>query len=148
LAHFRILTKILAIVMLMAVVAGVISWLGIRALGSLNEGAENMKAASKRALVAARANQNVIALNRAEFRSALDPRTENREQVRKVVEEQMKLFNERIEEVGKTRDERARGMMPDVKQAWSAYQQSMENTYRLVDEAKDAQLSDGTQRLR
>jgi methyl-accepting chemotaxis protein len=35
LARFRILTKIPAIVLLMAAVAGSISWLGITALGSL-----------------------------------------------------------------------------------------------------------------
>src|ERR1700736_5703420 len=121
LARFRILTKILAVVMLMACVAAVISWFGIRALGSLNESADNMNAASKRALLAARANQNVIALNRAEFRAALDPRPENREEVKKVADEQAKTFLERIDEVGKTRDEQARSMIPAVKQAWSAY---------------------------
>jgi methyl-accepting chemotaxis protein len=122
LARFRILTKILAIVMLMAVVAAVISALGISALSSLNAGADNMNAPSKRALIAARANQNVIALNRSEFRIALDPRPENREQVRKDVDEQTKEFQERIDELGKTRDEQARAMMPAVKEAWSAYQ--------------------------
>jgi methyl-accepting chemotaxis protein len=148
LARFRILTKILTIVMLMAAVAAGISWLGVRALGSLNDGAENMSAASKRALIAARANQNVITLNRAEFRAALDPRPENREQVRKVVDEEMKLFKDRIEDLSKTRDEQAKALMPAVKEAWSAYQQSMENTYRLVDGVKDVQLNDVTERLR
>jgi len=148
LARFRILTKILAIVALMAAVAAGISFLGIRALGSLNDGAENMSAASKRALTAARANQNVITLNRAEFRAALDPRPENREQVRKVVDEHMKLFKDRIEDLGKTRDEQAKALMPAVREAWSVYQQSMENTYRLVDAAKDVKLNDTTERLR
>jgi len=63
LAHFRILTKILAIVVVMAAVAAGISFLGIHALASLNDGADNMKFAAQRALDAARANQNVIALN-------------------------------------------------------------------------------------
>jgi methyl-accepting chemotaxis protein len=148
LARFRILTKILAVVMLMACVAAVISWFGIRALGSLNESADNMNAASKRALLAARANQNVIALNRAEFRAALDPRPENREEVKKVADEQAKAFLERIDEVGKTRDEQARSMIPAVKQAWSAYQLSMENTYRLVGEVKNVQMAEATERLR
>ena len=78
LARFRILTKILAIVVVMAAVAAGISFLGIHALASLNDGADNMKFAAQRALDAARANQNVIALNRAEFRVALDPTAENR----------------------------------------------------------------------
>jgi methyl-accepting chemotaxis protein len=148
LARFRILTKILAIVLLMAAVAGSISWLGITALGSLNEGTDNIKASAKRALTAARAGQNVLVLSRSEFRAALDPRQENREQVRKIVDEQIKMFNERIEDLGATRDDQTRAMLPAVKEAWSAYQQSMDTTYRLVDGAKDVQINDVTERLR
>ena len=87
LARFRILTKILAIVVVTAAVAAGISFLGIHALASLNDGADNMKFAAQRALDAARANQNVIALNRAEFRVALDPTAENRAEVHKVIDE-------------------------------------------------------------
>ena len=62
--------------------------------------------------------------------------------------EQAKTFAERIEDVGKTRDEQARAMIPAVKEAWAAYQLSMENTYRLVGEAKDVQVAEVTERLR
>ena len=78
LARFKILTKILAVIALMSAIAAGISWLGIHALSTLNDGADNMSFAAQRALEAARANQNVLAMNRAEFRVALDPRTENR----------------------------------------------------------------------
>src|ERR1043165_8886698 len=105
LARFRILTKILSIIVLMGGIAAGVAWIGINSLSSLNEKADAMSAASKRALTAARANQNVLALNRAEFRSALDPRVDNRVAARQVIEENLKLFNERIEEVSKTRDE-------------------------------------------
>lgn len=96
LSRFRILTKILAVIILMAAIAIGITVIGTNALKSANEGANNMSAASKRAFVAARAYQNVIALNRAEFRAALDPRQENRAEVRKIVDEQLKMFRERI----------------------------------------------------
>ena len=148
LSRFKVLTKILAIVMLMAAVAAVISWLGISALVALHDGAEYMHSSSKRALAGARANQNVIVLSRSEFRLALDPRPENREQVRKIVDEQTKTFEQRIDEVSKTRDEQARAMIPTVKEAWAAYQQSMQNTYRLADAAKDMQPGDLAERLR
>jgi methyl-accepting chemotaxis protein len=148
LARFRVLTKILAIIVVMAVIAGGISWLGISALGTLNAGADNMNRAAKRALLAARANQNVIAMNRAEFRAALDPRPENREQVNKVIEEQRKTFLERIEEVGKTRDDQARSMMPAVKDAFAAYDKDMQKTLRLVAAAKDVQVSEQTEQMR
>ncbi|MGY8661812.1 methyl-accepting chemotaxis protein [Bradyrhizobium sp. UFLA05-109] len=148
LGRFRILTKILAVIALMAIVACSITWLGIGALSTLNEGAENMRKAATRALLAARANQNVLALSRSEFRAALDPRPENREQVHKIVAEQMKSFLERIDEVGQTRDEKARAMIPAVKETWAAYQKSMETTLRLVDGLKDVQLSEQGEQLR
>jgi methyl-accepting chemotaxis protein len=148
LARFRVLTKILAVIALMAIVACTICWLGIRALNTLNEGADNMNKAAKRALTGARANQNVLVLSRSEFRAALDPRPENRAQVRKIVDEQMKTFQERIENLSQTRDEQARALLPAVKEAWTAYQKSMENTLRLVDGVKDTKLNDVTEQLR
>ena len=148
LARFRVLTKILVVIFLMSGIAGGISWLGVHALGSLNDGAERMDKAAQWALDAARANQNVIAMNRAEFRVALDPRPENRAEVRKFINEQVKMLNERIEDVGKTPDDQARAMLPGVKQALADYEKDMENTLRLADGAKDVQLNGLTEQLR
>ena len=148
LARFRILTKFLAVILLMAMVAGTVTWFGIRALTTLNESASDMSRASKRALLAARANQNVLALSRSEFRAAVDPRPESRTEVRKIVDQQTRTFQERIDEVGKTRDDQALAMMPAVKEAWAAYQKSMETTLRLVEEMKDAQSTEQAERMR
>jgi methyl-accepting chemotaxis protein len=148
LARFRILTKILAIVMLMATIAGGISFLGIHALASMNDGADNMNVAARRTMKGARANQNVIALNRAEFSLALDPRPENRAEVRKIVDAEMKLYRERIEDVSTTRDEQAKAMMPAVNEAMAAYEKGLGDMFRLAEAAKDVKLSDQTEGLR
>ena len=124
LARFRILTKILAIVIFMAGLASAIAYVGTSSLQSLNDNAGKMTEASKRELLAARANQNVIALNRAEFRSALDPRTENRAAARKIIDDNLKLIEERIAELAKTPDDRARALMPDVTVAYAAYRRT------------------------
>ena len=148
LARFRVLTKILAVIALMAVVACTVSWLSIRALSTLNEGADNMNRAAKRALTGARANQNVLVLSRSEFRAALDPRAENRAEVRKIVDEQIKTFQERIDDLSQTRDEQAKALIPAVKESWVIYRKSLEDTLRLVDGAKDTQLNEHTERMR
>ena len=148
LSRFRVLTKILAIVILMAGVAGTISWFAIDALATVAEGAALMKSAANRALLAARANQNVIALNRAEFRAALDPRNENREAALKVVEEQRKQFAERLEEVAKTKDDQARAMIPDVRSLYDEYVKGMEETFRVITAAKDMQISEQAEKMR
>jgi len=148
LSSFRILTKILALIGLLSIVAIGISWLGISSLRSLNDMADNMQLASRRALVAARANQSVLALNRAEFRASLDPRNENRNAARQVVDQALKNFGEQIDEIAKTRDERARALIPAVRQSFEAYQKTLENTFRVAEAAKDAQLSESAARLR
>jgi methyl-accepting chemotaxis protein len=148
LGRFKIITKILAVIMLLSVIAIAMSWMGIHAMASLNAGADNMSAASQRALEAARANQSVIALNRAEFRVALDPSPENRKAVHGVVDEQMRLFNERLADLGKTRDQQAMSLLPAVKDAMADYQRSLQNTLSLADSAKNVQLDDLTIQLR
>ena len=148
LARFKIITKILAVIMLLGAVTVGTSWLGIHAMASLNAGADNMSAAAQRALEAARANQSVIALNRAEFRVALDPSPENRAAVHGVIDEQNKLFNDRLADLGKTSDAQAMSMLPAVKTAMAEYQRDLQNTLALADSAKNVQLGDMTIQLR
>ena len=148
LARVKIITKILAVIMLLAAVAACTSWLGIRAMSSMNDDAETMASTAKRALEAARASTSLITLSSAEFQVALDPRPENRAIVHKLVDEQIKLFKERVEDFSKTRDEKTRAMMPAIKEAMAAYEENMEKTLRLADEIKDAQLSEQVERLR
>jgi methyl-accepting chemotaxis protein len=148
LARVKIITKILAVILMLGAVAVGTSWLGIHAMGAMNEDAETMTSTAKRALEAARASTAVISLSGAEFQIALDPRPENRSVVRKIVDEQMKLFKERFEDFGKTRDEQTRAMLPGIKETMTAYEKSLENTLRLADETKDVQLHEQIERLR
>jgi methyl-accepting chemotaxis protein len=148
LARFKIITKVLVVIMLLAAVAVGTSWLGIRAMSSMNIDAETMSSTAKRALEAARASTSVITLSSAEFQIALDPRPENRAAVHKVVDEQKKLFNERFEDFAKTRDEKTRSMVPAIRETMAAYEKGLENTLRLADETKDVQLADQVERLR
>ena len=115
LARFKIITKMLAVILLLAAVAAGTSWLGIHTMAAMNAGADNMSFAAQRALEAARANQSVIALNRSEFRIALDPSPENRSAVHGMIEEQLKSFNERLAGLSTTRDEQAKSLVPAVK---------------------------------
>ena len=148
LARFKIITKIIAVVLLLSTVTASVSWLGVRALSSLNDGADNMKAAAARVLQVARANQNVIVLNRAEFRVALDPSVENRAEVRKIIDEQMKLYEAAIAGISQTRDDKARSMVPAVNEAMADYKRGMENTLHMAGEVKDTQLSADAAKLR
>jgi len=148
LGRFRILSKILGIVLLLCGIGAAIAWIGVSALSDLSEKAGVMSTAAKRALLAARANQNVIALNRAEFRSALDPRDDNRLAARDVINAQLKQYQERFDEVSQTPDEKAKTLLPGVREAFSAYKSQMDTTLAAVDAEKSAKLSDSADKLR
>ncbi|CCD97781.1 methyl-accepting chemotaxis protein [Bradyrhizobium sp. STM 3809] len=148
LSRFRILTKVLSIVVLLSSVAAVMAYLGISALGDLSDRADAMSVAARRALLAARANQNVIALNRAEFRGALDPSDENRLAAREVIQTQLKQYDERFALVSETPDEKAKAMLPEVKQAFAAYKSQLEKTLAVIDAEKSSKISDSAARLR
>ena len=148
LARVKIITKILAVILLLGAVAIGTSWLGIRAMSSMNDDAETMTSTAKRALEAARASTSVISLSSAEFQVALDPRPENRATVRKIVDEQMKLFKERFEDFGKTRDEKTLAMLPAIRDTMATYEKSLQNTLRLADETKGVELAEQIERLR
>ena len=147
-SRFRILTKILAIIVVLSVISGVMAWLGISALQSVAERSDTMARSAERALLATRANNNVVALNRAEFRSALDPRDENRLAARGLINEQLKQLEERIAEVAKTRDDKTQALMPAVRSALAAYQAQMKQTLHAVDEAKSAEITKSAETLR
>src|ERR1700704_525622 len=148
LARFRVLTKILVVVMLLSTLAAGITWLGVSALSSLNTGTANMASAAKRALVATRAAQSVLVLNRSEFAVALDPSEQNRAEMKKAIEAQLKNFHERIEDTGKPRDEKARSMLPAVMQAFAAYKKDLDNTLRLVDSVHTVDMTEQSKQLR
>jgi methyl-accepting chemotaxis protein len=148
LGRFRILSKILGIVVLLCGIGAAIAWIGVSALSDLSQKADEMSVAAKRSLLAARANQNVIALNRAEFRSALDPRDDNRLAARDVINAQLKQYQERFEEVSQTPDEKAKTLLPGVRDAFSAYKSQMDTTLAAVEAEKASKLSESADKLR
>ena len=148
LARFRVLTKILSVVVLLSAISVGLTWLGVSSLKSLSDATDIMEAASGRALAAAQLNQDVIAINRAEYRVGVDPRVENRAAARKVVEERMKLLNERLLQIAKTPDEQAQKLLTGVKEVWTRYQPEIEDTFKTADAIKNFQMTAELERLR
>ncbi|WP_257169247.1 methyl-accepting chemotaxis protein [Bradyrhizobium sp. SRS-191] len=147
LSRFRILTKILAIVLLLSAMMGVLSYMATGAMRDLNDNAERMARAARRSMLAARANTNVMSIVGAEYRSALDPRDDNRNATHHIIDEQMKGFKERLDEVAKTSDQEAQAMLAGVRDAFAAYQGSIAKTMAVVEAASSSQISDSAQKL-
>ncbi|MBV8699465.1 methyl-accepting chemotaxis protein [Bradyrhizobium sp.] len=147
LGRFRILTKILAVVLLLAALMGSLAYLATSALNDQNQRAVRMAAAAKRSMLAARANVNVMSMIGAEFRSALDPRDDNRKAAGHVIDEQVRLFRERLDEVAKTSDQQVQALLPSVRETFAAYQQSVATTLAAVDAASSTKTSETAQKL-
>jgi methyl-accepting chemotaxis protein len=146
--RFRILPKILAIILLLSGALVLTALIAISALQVQNENAEVMTSAGKRALLATRANNNILAISRAEYRSALDPRDENRLAARKVIDDQLKEFKDRLETMAKTSDTEAQALLPAVREAFSTYEQALTQTLLAVDGASSAKVTETAEKLR
>ncbi len=72
LSQFRVLTKILAVIGVMAANAIAIAFVGTTALSSLNDATDLMEQKAASALLAARLSRDAIALNRSEYMLVAD----------------------------------------------------------------------------
>lgn len=148
LSNTKILIKILAVVVLMAGIAVGLSWLGIHSMGSMNDDAVQMSAAAKRAVKAARANLDIVAMNRAEFDIAMDPRPENVADAKKQIEAELKAFNARMADIEQTQDAKVRAMILPAKDAVETYEKDVRNTLQIAEQLKNVQVSAETEGLR
>lgn len=96
LSRFRVLTKILAVVLLLSGVAGAIAYVGIGSLKVLSDTAARITRNGNSAVLAARMNVALLEISRAELRLAADPRAEARAAAKREIEAQTQLFNERF----------------------------------------------------
>jgi methyl-accepting chemotaxis protein len=147
-ARFRILSKILMIIAVLSLITGLMAWLGISSLHSVSDRSDTMARSAARALLATRANNNLVVINRAEFLTALDPRDENRLAARAVIDDQIKQLEDRLAEVAKTQDQKSQALMPAVRSSLAAYQSQIKQTLQLADESKSADLTRSAEKLR
>jgi methyl-accepting chemotaxis protein len=147
LSRFRVLTKIVAVICLMAAVAGGITFLGINSLRSLNAATDLMELAAKRALAAARVYQSSVMINRGEYRIGMDPRAENRNLVSGLVEEQTKRLNENLTVVSQTNDAAALKHIAEIKAQWQAYQPDIRDVFDKAAAVKNFQATTELEQL-
>jgi len=115
---------------MVAAMAG-IAGMGVQALATLYQATEEMELAGTEAVLGARLNQNVIALNRAEFRLAADPAEMT--DVRKVIAEQRAQLEERLTAVEKTADTEQKAMLLAARSQYDAYLRELDQTLSTVE---------------
>ncbi|GLH79912.1 methyl-accepting chemotaxis protein [Bradyrhizobium sp. SSBR45G] len=147
LSRFRVLTKILAIVLLLSGVTAAVAYIATNALYDQNQNAERMVRAAHRSLLAARANTNIMSMVSEEFRSALDPSTDNRNAAHHAIDEESKIFDERLAEIAKTTDKETVAMLPEVRAAFANYKNTVAATLVAVETASAVPTTEAAKTL-
>jgi methyl-accepting chemotaxis protein len=148
LSRFRVLTKLLAVIAILSVVATGITVLGVTSLKSLSDATERMEHASANATLAQALAANLNAMNRGEFRIVVDPREQNRVAVRNAIEAERKTFNERLQRLKKNGGEVTMAHMGAIESGWSRYLKELDDTYVIASGIKDVQINADLAELR
>ena len=149
LARFRVLTKIIAIVCLLSVVAVGITWLGISSLKTLSNAAHTMDVKANKSLTAQRLVTNLLTINRAEFELSSDPTPEVKKATRQITEQQVKLFRERFKWLKEhTTQAAAKAQLYDLESGWEAYQEDLKATLHAADAITDFKITPEMEKLR
>jgi methyl-accepting chemotaxis protein len=148
LSHFRILTKILAVIVLLAAIATGVTIVGVRSLKSLSDATDVMEVAANDALVGARMNSNLLAISRGEFRITADPRPESVQEVRKLIDEEVDQFKARLAELAKNADGETKANLREIEKGWTEYQKEVASTFKSADAVKTFQMSAELETLR
>jgi methyl-accepting chemotaxis protein len=133
LSNFRILTKIIGIIVMLSCVAAGIAYLGISSLKSLDEATDRMQLAAANALETQRLSVSVVAINRAEFRIAADPRPENYQEARKVIETELGLFRQRFDNLDKKMTGPQRAKLDEIQAKFRQYLGELDGTYKAAE---------------
>jgi methyl-accepting chemotaxis protein len=133
-SDLKIAHKLLLLVGLLSAATVAVSVTGVRGVTTLGQATADIDLAGTEALRGARLNQNVIAMNRAEFRAALDP--SQIEDVRKVVAEQRQEAERRLADLRRTADAEQARLLDRVDAAYRAYLPELEDTLRTAANSK------------
>ena len=148
LSRFRILTKILAVVLLLSAVAGAIAYVGIGALDQLNDTAKELNQNADSSVLAARMNVALVSINRAEFRMATDPRPEARKESQQEIDTALKLFGDRLKKLIELNNPATKVHAAAIQERWTKYMQNVEVTTKTAEAVKSFEMTEELGKLR
>ncbi|HEX2841717.1 methyl-accepting chemotaxis protein [Hyphomicrobium sp.] len=147
LSNFKVLTKILAVIGVMALVAITITFFGTRSLSNLNDATNIMETKAGGALLAARISRVVVSLNRAEYVLASNPTPETRAKIRSEVDEELKAFAERLTSLKKSVSQEDEKHVVEIETAFASYSKELEDTFRVADQIRDFTATEDMKKL-
>ena len=143
-ANLRLVYKVMLLVAIMGLVTAIVGFVGYSNVSHLATAAVEIDGADGLALKAARMNQAVLGLSRAEYRAGFDPSPATMADVEKNVAQRKEQFEGGLAALraGASEDEKA--ALSKLEDDFHHYLQSVEDTIAKVHERKeDAQMDEG-----
>ena len=149
LSRFRILTKILAVIALLSIGAAGITVLGIASLKQIAEQTGLVSRTASEALLLARINTNLQALNAGIYRIVSDPRPESRREARAAIEKEAETFKKRFAALSElVVSEESKAHLAQISNEWMALSADLETIYQAAEAVQDFQMTQEMQRVR
>jgi methyl-accepting chemotaxis protein len=132
LANWKILYKLMLLVGAMSAIIVVVSLTGVVSLRSTVATTNTVADDGKIALAGARMNQNILSLNRAEFRLVSDPSAQTLEEVTKIIAENKQLLEDRIAQSRKGADSEEITKLDAIDAKLKTYDDELKGTLEMV----------------
>jgi len=132
LSHLRITYKILVLVAVMALATGIVGSIGYSNVGKLGVMAKQIDAADTLALKAARVNQMVLTLNRAEYHLGMDPSPEMIARTQDAVIGYKERFDQGMADLKANANEQEKALLRKAEDDYKAYLVELEDTFATV----------------
>jgi methyl-accepting chemotaxis protein len=146
LADLRIKTKLFLLIGFLAVVTCITAADGIMRLMAGNATLHEVDQIDQAQLMASRMNQNLVIMNRAEYRVAADPTADTVRAARAVSDDNRKLFEERFDQVRSHAHADEIAMLDGISASYHAYAASKQKTFDEATAASAAAVLPDAQR--
>jgi methyl-accepting chemotaxis protein len=141
--NFRIQTKLAFLLAWIGSVTILISYVGIDAAQRLSNSTREITQRGNEALLAARMNQNILQISRAEFRVTADPSPETAQEVKRIISEKRAEYDARVTQLTKTADTSQSQLLAAISSDYQNFLKSVDNVLHAVDaHGKDIVLVD------
>ncbi|MGE5545629.1 MAG: MCP four helix bundle domain-containing protein, partial [Solirubrobacterales bacterium] len=128
LGNAKIIVKLLLLIGVMSAVTAIISAVGVHNIGQLSSMGAEIQESGKEALTGARLNQEVIRLNRGEFRIAANPSVDEMREVEKLMDGQRKSLEDKLATLKTTADDKQAELLAEVDKNYQAYLVELRDT--------------------
>jgi methyl-accepting chemotaxis protein len=132
LSNWKILYKLLLLVGTMSVVIAVVAGVGLFSLRDVISTTNTIAANGKVAILGARMNQDILYLNRAEFRLVGDPSPETLEEATKIITDYRKQLADRLARSKAAADPEELAKLADIESKLENYRQELDGTVKMV----------------